>query len=586
VALALVAAVAAPATAGGATVVTKQRIAAKGGASGQTTAAPDPNGLRFPPEQNRAPVGFVRTAEQVIAIANLTPQVRDTKTRHRVLEPTAYMKGPARWQVSYFGGAKKAGGQGKELVQVIVDDRTGRVTEAWTGFQVAWSMARGYDGAFGRKVNALFVWIPLCVLFVLPFVDPRRWRRMLHLDLLMLVGALSVSLAYFNQGKIGVSVPLVYPPLVYLLVRLLWIGFARAPRRKRGQPPDPVRLLVPVAWLAVGLVFLVGFRIGLNVTNSNVIDVGYAGVIGADRVVDGKPMYGGWPHDNEHGDTYGPVAYYTYVPFEQAFPWSGRWDDLPAAHAAAVAFDLFTLLLLFLLGRRVRGPSLGIALAYAWAACPWTMYVLMCNTNDTLVAAFVTLILLLSSRPVLRGGALALAALTKFAPLALGPLVALHREPGERFSLKRVLLVTAAFAVAAAAFLALPLTDVGGHKIWDRTITYQNNRGSPFSLWGIAPSLTWLQTPVQIFAVALAFLLALFPRGGRDLPAFAALAGAVLIAAQLGVTHWFYLYVPWFLPALFLALLGDGVLGRGEVDRGGARVTAAEAPSAAVAASA
>jgi uncharacterized membrane protein len=194
------------------------------------------------------------------------------------------------------------------------------------------------------------------------------------------------------------------------------------------------------------------------------------------------------------------------------------------------------------------------------------MYALMCNTNDTLVAAFVTLVLLLSSRPVLRGAALALAGLTKVAPLALGPLVALHRKPGERFSLKRVLLVTAAFALAAAAFLALPLLDVGGHTIWDRTITYQNNRGSPFSLWGISSSLAGLQTPVKLFAVALALVVALFPRGGRDVPAFAALAGAVLIASQLGVTHWFYLYVPWFLPALFVAILGDGVIARGEPD--------------------
>ena len=30
-------------------------------------------------------------------------------------------------------------------------------------------------------------------------------------------------------------------------------------------------------------------------------------------------MYGGWPSDNEHGDTYGPVNYEAYVPFEQAF---------------------------------------------------------------------------------------------------------------------------------------------------------------------------------------------------------------------------------------------------------------------------
>ena len=83
----------------------------------------------------------------------------------------------------------------------------------------------------------------------------------------------------------------------------------------------------------MALIFLVGFRIGLNVNASNVIDVGYSGVIGADRLADGKSIYGNFPKDNEHGDTYGPVAYEAYVPFEQALPWSGKWDDLPAAHA-------------------------------------------------------------------------------------------------------------------------------------------------------------------------------------------------------------------------------------------------------------
>ena len=106
------------------------------------------------------------------------------------------------------------------------------------------------------------------------------------------------------------------------------------------------------------------------------IDVGYAGVIGADKLIHGKPLYGHWPKDNANGDTYGPVNYYAYVPFRAIFGWSGSWDDLPAAHAAAIAFDLLTLLGLFLLGRRVRGPTLGVVLAYAWAAYPFTLYAL------------------------------------------------------------------------------------------------------------------------------------------------------------------------------------------------------------------
>ena len=114
-----------------------------------------------------------------------------------------------------------------------------------------------------------------------------------------------------------------------------------------------------------GLVFLIGFRIGLNVTNSNVIDVGYAGVIGSNKILHDQKLYGGWPTDNPQGDTYGPFNYYAYVPFTATFGWSGVWDNLPAAHAAAIAFDLLTMLGLFLLGRAIRGPTLGTLLAYA-----------------------------------------------------------------------------------------------------------------------------------------------------------------------------------------------------------------------------
>ena len=47
------------------------------------------------------------------------------------------------WTVKIWWG--KAG----EIAQGTVVDATGEVTEAWTGPQVAWGMARGSPGAFG-----------------------------------------------------------------------------------------------------------------------------------------------------------------------------------------------------------------------------------------------------------------------------------------------------------------------------------------------------------------------------------------------------------------------------------------------------
>jgi hypothetical protein len=500
-----------------------------------TTTAADPNAAVPVPDMGKAPDGYRLTGFQVQAIAQRNPTYIAAHRRHPGSYPNVYTKGPGRWQVSLFSRDKTP----KELAQLYVDDGTATVTEAWTGFQVAWTMARGYDGAFGRKVNSPWVWIPLTILFVVPFVDPRRPLRMLHLDLLVLA-AFGVSVAFFNDAEIGISVPIVYPLLAYLLGRALWIGL----RRERPRPA--LRLLVPVRVLAVGLVFLIGFRITLNVMSSNVIDVGYAGVIGADRIVDGTTLYGNFPADNQHGDTYGPVNYLTYVPFEQIWPWSGRWDDLPAAHGASIAFDLVCLLLVFLVGRRIRGPDLGVVLAYAWAAFPFTLYAMDCNVNDALVGALVLLALLATAKPLRDGAWVALAGMAKFAPLALGPLYITQSTRRVRFAVGMALVLALCFVFVLR--YGDPRTFV------DRTLGFQASRGSPFSIWGLR-GWTTAQAVVQVAAVVLAVTVAFMPRR-RDLVGLAALTAAVLIGLQLGITHWFYFYMVWFIGPLMAALLG------------------------------
>src|SRR5205814_7473355 len=114
----------------------------------------------------------------------------------------------------------------------------------------------------------------------------------------------------------------------------------------------------------------------------------------AHHIANGDELYNGhFAKDPPAGDTYGPVAYLAYLPFERLIGWSGRWDDVPAAHGAAIAFDLLTMLGLFLLGRRLRAPpdgtALGAALAFAWAAYPYSLFALSSNSNDTFVAMLV-----------------------------------------------------------------------------------------------------------------------------------------------------------------------------------------------------
>jgi hypothetical protein len=496
------------------------------------------------------------TQARATEVAKLDPKAVAATEQHPNLTPSASRNSSTGlWEVGFFTGDN-------EVVQVVVDPNTGKVVESWTGYQVAWRMARGYPGAFGRMINAPYIWLPLCAIFVLGLLDWRRPFRFAHLDLLVVVAGFGLSQYFFNRGNIGVSVPLAYPPLLYLACRALWLGFKR--RAGIGLRPS-----LPITVLAVATVLLVGGRIALNVADSNVIDVGYSGVIGADRIADQDPIYGNFPDDDQSGDTYGPVAYYAYVPFEQIFPWSGTWDDLPAAHAASIFFDLATIAGLFLLGRRLRrgrrGTELGILLAFAWAACPYTAFALESNTNDALVSLTLVAALLCLTSPISRGIALALSGLTKFAPLALGPLFATYgaTEGGPEGWLRRYAKVVIPFAIAFAITVLVvsfqALQDPGLSTFWHRTIGEQGGRDSPFSIWGQDHSLGWLQTLVKAAVVGLALLVAFRPRR-RDLVTVAALGAAVMIGMEMTVDHWFYLYIPWFLPFLLVALLAAGVV--------------------------
>jgi hypothetical protein len=472
------------------------------------------------------------------AIAAALPQVKSLKRTHphsfsQVSSPVL-----SEWQVAFYS-------RNQEFVQVLVAKADGHVIATYTGIQIAWTMARGLPGAFGRHVDALYIWLPLCLLFLAPFLDWRRPFALRNVDLLALT-SLSISLAFFNHAAINDSVPLAYPPLVYLLLRLTWMARPRAPR------PPPLALNFGPRLLTVALVALIAFRISLNVFDSNVIDVGYANVVGAQKVLNAQPLYGQFPATIVRGDTYGPVSYEAYAPFVAAFGFSGRWDSLPAAHAAAIAFDLLTLALLFALGWRIRGPSTGIVLAYAWAAFPFTAFALECNSNDALVAALVIAALLAASSPPARGFLAALAGLTKYAPLALAPVLATYRFGSTRA--RGLVAFAIAFAVAGALALFPALDHNTLATIFSRSVTYQADRAAPFSIWGLYGGLGAVQFAVQALGVAFALALALQRR--EEVISLAAAVAAILIAVQLGVTYWFYLYIPWFFAPAAVAFLG------------------------------
>jgi hypothetical protein len=497
-----------------------------------------------PKEEHPAP-GDISSAEATQAAAR-DPKVAAETHVHPDLIPSPTFN-DERWEVGWFE-------DDREYALVMVDPKTGEVTESWTGYQVAWEMARGYSGAFAHSLNSPFIWVPLCIVFFVGLFDWRRWRRIANLDLLVLLG-FGVSHFFFNRGDIGVSVPLAYPVLLYLLARCLWIGF-----RGRGAGLRPVW---PTLWLLVAALFLMGFRVGLNMADAGAIDVGYAGVVGADKIVHGEPLYGDFPEDIHSGDTYGPVNYLAYVPFERVWPYSGEWDDLPAAHGASITFDVATFILLLVLGIRIRpGPTgrrLGTILAFGWAAFPYTAYVLQSDSNDSLIAALLVATLVLLAKPLWRGATLALATWAKFAPAVIAPMLLTYNpnpdkgtaDKGSR--LKAPSLFALGFVAVTVVVMLWPAIDPGLKVFYDRTIGAQTGRSSPFSIWGQAEWLEPLRVAILAGTGALALALAFVPRR-KSLLQVAALSAALMIAVQLTLHHWFYLYIVWFFPLMLVAL--------------------------------
>jgi hypothetical protein len=518
-------------------------------------------------DRERRPVEPALSEGEVLAIADTSEEVRDWVDDHPVTRTTAEFDEDERKHTVWYVAKRDDGTEDTEA-QVFIADETGEITEVRTGPQVAWMMARGYEGAFGRAINRPVVWLTLCALFLLPLLQVRRLVSVRTLDLLVLL-SFSVSLYWFNQGEIFTSVPLAYPPMAYFAVRMAWTGFLRtrrAPVEGTAAPPAPPGRPRFTGWAPTWVLFTalglaLALRYGLNAFDSNVIDVGYAGVIGADLIAEGQTPYGTFPEDCGRCDTYGPLNYLMYIPFELAMPWQGTWDALPSAHGAATLFDILCVAGMLTLGWSLGGLRLGAALALGWAAFPFSGYTLASNANDALVAACLIWGLVFLSRPLLRGLMLGLAVGTKFGPAILFFLWSRAPFPRPRRAdrgLRGFGRYAAGLGIAGALLgwvLLLDGTD-GVRAFWSRTIAYQFGRESPFSIWGQYPGLRPVQLALTGAVVLVAVLVVRWPRR-LDTLSVACLSALLVIGPQLTLTHWFYLYIPWFLPFVLLAVVPE-----------------------------
>ena len=398
-------------------------------------------------------------------------------------------------------------------------------------------------GAF--TLHPLLIAVPSAACFVLGLLDWRHPWRVEHLDLLALAGFFPVAML-ISDDLAAAGLWLAAVCLGWLFARMLGATFGA------WRMPE-LRPSISSRWLGLAILILLLVRTG-SVAGGNILDVGQASSLGAWRLLHGLHLYGAvsWPGSGGfqifRPDSYGPFAYYAYLPFVVMFPPA---PALLATLLPAVCFDALTLAGLYKLGRRLGGRPLAQAFVFAYLLYPFPDLSLMSQTNDGLVAALcVWTVVVATERPVARGLLVAAAALTKFLPVLLALQFLGVRRGRSRYALTLV--------AALSAMLAWPLITSGPTQFLESTLGYQliqRGGGVQFSIWTYLPQVAIVARPILAAALVLLALSPMWRPQAQDAREHAALAAALLIGAQLLLGYWFYNYLTWCYPLLIVAII-------------------------------
>jgi hypothetical protein len=395
-------------------------------------------------------------------------------------------------------------------------------------------------------LHPLFAAVPWEACFVLGLLDWRDPWRVEHLDLLALAGFFPVAMLLSDDlPQAGLWLAAVC--LGWLLCRMLGVVLGK-------WPMPQLRPSVSSRRMGLAILILLVVRIG-SLAGGNISDVGMASSVGAWRILHGLHLYGAVSWQSPSGlqifrpDTYGPFAYYAYIPFVAVFPPA---PALVATLLPAVCFDALTIAGLYKLGQLLGGRPLAQAFVFAYLLYPFPDLSLTAETNDALIAALCVwaIVAAVAQRPVARGLLMAAAALTKFLPGFL----ALQFLGPRRGRLRYVL----AFLAALAAMLAWPLITSGPAAFLNSTFGYQliqRGGGLQLSIWTYMPHVATLARPALAVALVLLALSPVVRSRAPDAREQAALAAALLIGSQLLLGYWFYSYVTWFYPVLVIAMI-------------------------------
>jgi hypothetical protein len=440
-------------------------------------------------------------------------------------------------------------------------DRSGTVAHA---YQFA-GQAVPYGNPLAFEPSVL---IGLGVLFAL-MTAVAPVRRMRNLDVAALLSFLA-PVVLLQKRYVDASVIAAAPGMSYLAVRCACVAFG-----SRRAPPasTPVYLKLTARWreaervrvlrltlVSLGLVFVM-----VGVSSPGAVDVAYALMEGATKLLHGVIPYGHMPGDVVHGDTYPILSYLLYVPLAAISPVASTWDSVDLALGAAVLAALSAAGAAFCLaagprrhGRRrsAAAETHGLRTAIAWLSFPPLLIAVSTGTSDVVLGAMLVFAIVLWRAPAASAAMLAAAGWFKLAPFALVPLW-LAPLRGRR-------LVASAVAIAgvSTAMLAV-VVGVGGPSglamMW-HALAYQFQRGSPQSPWA-ALGISAVQPIGQATVLALiaggCVRLRLDP-GLATRERMSALAAAVLLGLQLAADYWAFLYLAWIVPLIALSVLADG----------------------------
>lgn len=492
---------------------------------------------------------------RAIAFALKSPRVHRALERNRWNQVTVYGVDDQLVRVTFLNGGR--------AVEEVAVRRGGRVVETLD------------FAALGVPYGDWIAYIPgvlvlLAALFVLvTAVAPLR--RIRNLDVAMALSLLAPVL-FLQDRYIGGSVIAALPGLVYLMTRCMWTVFSGS---RPAAPSVPVLQLLTPGWdihrrvrlLRLLLVLLGLILLVVTVSSFNAVDVVYAVMEGATKLVHGVLPYGHLPGDVIHGDTYPLLSYLLYAPLAWASPVQSIWDSVDLALGLSVVAALVVAWVIYRVvtsdersGDRpipADRELAGLRSAIAWLAFPPVLIIASTGTSDVVLGAMVALAVLLWKRPGICTALLSAAAWFKLAPLAL---VAVRLAPLRGRGLASALAGVAVVTVPMVAIL-FALGGTSGPDAMLHAISFQFSRGSPQSVWSALGISGW--QPVGEGAV-LALIAAAMVRLRRDSELaqdrrrMAALTVAILIGLQLVANYWAFLYLVWVFPLLAMSVLGEG----------------------------